>query len=200
MALWRQLSAPPGTRFAFPEGPLALDIGSPFQLGDARAWWPLDVAALEQALVTGNLDALSTRVPEGLSQARSQLEATLDALSQELGVSGERMVLGGFSQGAMLSLDVALRSDRELAGLVLMSGTLLCKDEWTALMPGRRGLPVLQSHGRQDPLLPFQLAEELRDRMTKAELDVRFVPFNGEHGISDGVVRELDGFLQRVLA
>jgi phospholipase/carboxylesterase len=118
---------------------------------------------------------------------------------QELGASGERMVLGGFSQGAMLALDVALRSDRPLAGLVLMSGTLLSKNEWSTLMPARRGLPVLQSHGRQDPLLPFSIAEELRDLMVKAELDVRFVPFNGEHGISDGVVQELDGFLWRVL-
>lgn len=200
VGLWRQLSAPEGTRFAFPEGPLALDIESPFQLGDARAWWPLDVQALEKALVTGNLDALSEREPDGMAAARAKVIEMLDALEVELGVSGDRVVLGGFSQGAMLSLDVALRTERPLAGLVQMSGTLLCKTEWSALMPKRRGLPVLQSHGRQDPLLPFSLAEELRDLMTAAGLDVHFVPFNGEHGISDGVLEELNALVMRALS
>ena len=69
----------------------------------------------------------------------------------------------GFSQGAMISLDLALRSERPLAGLALMSATMLCASEWTALMPRRAKLPVMQSHGRVDPLLPYELAEKLRD-------------------------------------
>jgi phospholipase/carboxylesterase len=108
-------------------------------------------------------------------------------------------VLGGFSQGAMLSLDVALRTSRPLAGLVLMSSTLIAAGEWTPLFPTRRGLSVLESHGRDDPLLPFALAELLRDLLRHAGLEITWVPFRGGHAIPDVVLDALSAFLRAVL-
>jgi phospholipase/carboxylesterase len=105
-----------------------------------------------------------------------------------------------FSQGAMLACDVTLRPDRQFAGLVMMSGTLLAEAEWTPLMPARAGLRVLMSHGRTDPLLPFSLAERLRDLLTAAGLGVTWVPFSGGHGISDGVWKSSRRFLNEVLS
>jgi phospholipase/carboxylesterase len=99
----------------------------------------------------------------------------------------------------MLATDVALRSERTLAGLVLMSTTLLAEDEWTPLFSKRAGLPVLMSHGRSDPLLPFALAERLRDLLGEAGLGVKWVAFNGGHGISDSVLSALGSFLSEVL-
>lgn len=188
--LWRELRAPAGTRFAFPEAPLALDA-----YGDSRAWWMIDLVKLESALVRGALRDLTRDVPEGLSEARSRVCAMLDALVDD----GTPLVLGGFSQGAMLALDVALRTERPLAGLVLLSGTLLAEDEWIALMPKRKGLRVLQSHGRVDPLLPFSIAERLRDELTTAGLSVNFVPFNGGHEITGSVIDGIDALLADAL-
>ena len=76
---------------------------------------------------------------------------------------GAKVVLGGFSQGAMLACDTALREGPKLAGLVVLSGTLVAEAEWAALFPTLRGTPVFQSHGTFDPLLPFQAAAMLRD-------------------------------------
>jgi phospholipase/carboxylesterase len=196
VALWRQLRAPPGTRFAFPQAPLALD---PQQFGAGRAWWMIDWAKLEAALSSGETRDLSRDVPEGLAQARARVSELLDELQQLTGASGERTVIGGFSQGAMLACDLTLRSERPLAGLVLMSSTLLAEREWTPRMAARAGLPVLVSHGRSDPLLPFALAEQLRDLLTEAGLKVQWVPFNGGHGIADGVMDTLGSFLTAVL-
>jgi phospholipase/carboxylesterase len=195
--LWRQLAVPRDTRFAFPEAPLTVDVGMPGPEG--RAWWMIDVARLQAALLEGETRDLTREVPEGLSAAREKLTALLDELEARFDVRGDRLVLGGFSQGAMLALDVALRSERKLAGLVLMSGTLLAEDEWTPLMVRRSGLPVLQSHGRDDPLLPFSIAEQLRDRLREAGLDVEWTPFSGGHGISDGIVNALGAFVTRVV-
>lgn len=194
--LWRQLRSPAGTRFAFPEAPVVLD---PQLFGPGRAWWMIDWEKLQAALATGETRDLSNDVPEGLAEARDHALAVLDALQSELGVSGERTVIGGFSQGAMLACDVALRTERALAGLVMMSGTLLAANEWGPLMARRKALPVLLSHGRSDPLLPFSLAERLRDELQSAGLAVRWVSFNGGHGIADGVMDELGAFLTEVL-
>jgi phospholipase/carboxylesterase len=198
--LWRQLDVPHGVRFAFPEGPLDLaTVAGPGYFG-ARAWWMIDIATLEAAMVSGaGRPDRSADVPEGLAAAREKVVATLDALETELSVPAGQIVLGGFSQGAMLALDVALRTSRPLAGLVLMSGTLLAREEWVPAMVSRRGTPVLMSHGRSDPLLPFVTAERLRDLLSDAGLQVRWSAFNGGHTITEGVTEELARFIRDVL-
>ena len=180
VGLWRALEVPAATRFVFPAAPLVLAKNFMFE---QRAWWMIDMAALEAAMASGSHRDMAKDVPEGLAAAREAVEGMLDAVQETLRSPPGRLVLGGFSQGAMLSLDVALRSDRKLAGLALMSGTLLCEDEWKALMPARAGLAVMQSHGTVDPILPFAAAEALRDLLSAAGLDVAFVPFRGAHEI-----------------
>jgi phospholipase/carboxylesterase len=205
------LSVPEGTRFAFPAAPLSLgpDLGPAFMaMFDSRAWWPIDIERFERALsgLGGRPDlqspavaALMNDVPAGLASARGKLLAALDAMERDLAVPPHRMLLGGFSQGAMLSLDTALRSQRPLAGLLLLSGTLLCKPEWLPLMPARAGLPVFQSHGKRDPLLPFFIAEALRDHLQKAKLAVEFCAFPGQHEIPHAILRAASAFITATL-
>jgi phospholipase/carboxylesterase len=188
-----EIDAPPGTRFVFPEAPILL----PYELGGGvgRAWWLIDIVRIQMAMMTGQVRDLMNEVPEGLDEAREQLERFLAELVDEHGAKRESLVLGGFSQGAMLSCDTALRSDVALAGLVLLSGTYLAASTWTPLMPKRAGLRVLQSHGSSDPLLPYVLAEKLRDSLREAGLDVTWVSFPGGHGIAPQVLDALSTFL-----
>ena len=104
-------------------------------------------------------------------------------------------MLGGFSQGAMLATDVALRLDEPPAGLVIFSGTLVNEAEWAARAPRRAGLGVLQSHGRQDPLLPFDNAVALRDLLAGAGLAVDFFAFDGGHALPPDALLRLGAFL-----
>jgi phospholipase/carboxylesterase len=191
--LWEALAVPTGTRFVFPEGRLALPYGS------GRAWWMIDLERLQRDQAAGRLRDLSRDMPPGLPEARMQITGLLDDVERKLGADPRRLVLGGFSQGAMLSCDVALRTARPLAGLVLMSGTLLSQEEWVPLMPKRRGLKVLQSHGGADPLLPLSLAEQLRTLLAQAGVSVDWVPFRGGHEIPPVVLTKLSRFLTEVL-
>ncbi len=110
------------------------------------------------------------------------------------------MILGGFSQGAMLATDVALRLEEAPAGLIIWSGTLISEPEWRKRAPARRGLGVFQSHGRQDPLLPFLRAVALRDLLIEAGLEVDFLAFDGEHTIPLEALERTADFLVRCLA
>jgi phospholipase/carboxylesterase len=195
--LWRVLDVPDGTRFAFPAAPLQLDMG--FMGGDSRAWWMIDIMRLQTAMMAGRLVELADDVPEGMAEARQLMMEMLAALPGVLGAPVDRWAVGGFSQGAMLSLDVALHAQRPPSAVVLLSGTLLAQKVWTPLMAARAGLPVFQSHGRQDPLLPFAAAERLRDLLMTAGLSVDFVPFGGVHEIPASVLDRLGKFLGRVL-
>ena len=194
--LWEALHVPAGTRFVFPVAPLSMNA----YFGDSRAWWMLDVERMSREIAAGRVRDLSGEVPEGLVKAREHIIALLDDVERQLEVAPDKIVLGGFSQGAMLACDVALRTDRTLAGLVLLSGTLLARDEWMPLMPKRKGFRVIQSHGDSDPILPPSLAEQLRDLLEKAGLAVEWVGFEGGHELPPIVLQRLGDFLRKVLA
>lgn len=176
------LAAP--VRFVFPEAPLPL--GGLY--GDARAWWLLDLARLEADQRRGVPRDRRDEVPEGLPEARAQVMRLLDQVQARFSVAAPALVLGGFSQGAMLALDVALHRDAPPAGLLLMSGTLIAEAAWQPRMASLAGVRVMLSHGRHDGLLPFSIAEVLRDRLTAAGADVDWQPFPGGHEIPASVL------------
>lgn len=144
-------------------------------------------------------DPRAMRFP-GLPLARARVIALLDSLQEELHVPSDRIVLGGFSQGAMLAMDVALHDDRPLAGVMLLSGSLVDQNEWVPRMPSRRGLRVLQTHGRQDDRLPFAPAEELSVRLRESGVDLRLLPFDGNHEITAEVSAAVSAFVNEVTA
>lgn len=188
------LNAPEGTVFVFPQAPI--DLGPAFAGG--RAWWQIDMVALQTAMATGRHREMADSVPEGLAEARGKLQDALEAV--ESGLKPSRWVLGGFSQGAMLSLDYALRIDRKLAGLIAFSGTVIASAEWTERVASRKGTPAVVSHGRQDPVLPFSAAERLRDMLTEGGLQVDFVPFSGGHEIPPPALEAASRLLSRALS
>ncbi len=182
---------PVPARFVFPEAPL--ELGGLY--GDARAWWQLDLMRLEEELRTGSIRDRRNEVPEGLDVARDQMLRFLSELQTKFAIDNNQLVLGGFSQGAMLSLDVALHRDPPPAALILMSGTLLAEAIWEPRMLGLAGVPVFQSHGMHDALLPFSVAELMRDKLTAAGAQVDWHEFHGGHEIPPSV---LDGVTKRL--
>jgi phospholipase/carboxylesterase len=163
-------------RFAFPPG--LVDLASRGLRG--RAWWPIDIDARAAALSRGPRD-LSGFFPEGLGEARAFLGDYLDVLSRD--APDRPLVLGGFSQGAMLSCDLALRTPRSLAGLVVFSGARIAATDWAPLYSNRSGLPVFVSHGRRDDDLSFSAAESFQADLSASGWQVTWCPFDGGHEI-----------------
>ena len=182
--------------FVFPEAPLSLDADG---IPDGRAWWPIDLMRLQMAAATGQFRNLQRDRPEAMVDSRNRLIETLHYLSQRWGLRLSQFVLGGFSQGAMLSVDSSLALPENTAGVVAMSGSLMNETEWLERAPNHRGLRVLQSHGTADPLLPFDAAERLRDLLTAAGAVVEFVPFQGGHQIPYEVFTGVGAFLDALL-
>jgi phospholipase/carboxylesterase len=195
LSLADALDVPTGTRFVFPEGPLTLNFGP----RDARAWWIIDMARIAADQAAGRQRDLSQEIPKGLAPARETMLVFLKEVERYLNADPRKTILGGFSQGAMLSCDVMLQSDRPYAGLVQLSGNLLAQPVWGGLMPKRKGLPVFQSHGMQDEILPYAGAERLRDALSQSGLAVEWHKFRGGHEIPEPVLQRLGVFLTKVL-
>jgi phospholipase/carboxylesterase len=192
VGLARVLDVPREVRFVFPHAPLSLAGG----MMDSRAWWQIDLMALEAALASGDARDLRKDQPVGLLEARTALSECLDAITAELKPSA--LVIGGFSQGAMLATDLALHDPRPLRALALMSGTFLNEQAWRPRFASRAGLATLISHGSHDPLLPFAASVELKDALIEAGLSVAFVPFRGQHEIPPMVLQALGQLITEV--
>ncbi|HEY8926043.1 MAG TPA: esterase [Polyangia bacterium] len=193
-----QVLAQPGRLFVFPEGPLV----SP---GGGRAWWHIDMARLLAARDAGNERALRREAPVGLAEARAQVAALLAEVGRRTGVPAAGLVIGGFSQGAMLATDAILTSPGTAGALVVLSGSIVAEETWRdGLRPRPEGAsapppaPVFMSHGKGDPVLPFQIADDLHGLLRAAHHEVTWVPFSGGHEIPAPVLSQLQSFLSRV--
>jgi len=189
------MNVPAETRWMFPEGPLSMSMG----WGDSRAWWLIDMARLEADRAAGRVRDLSGEVPRGLAQAREALETFLASLPRVLPIDYQKTVIGGFSQGAMLTCDVVMRTAYPFAGLIQLSSSLLAKQDWRPSVGKRAGLPVFLSHGTQDSILPYVMAERLRDELSHLGLSVEWHSFRGGHEIPEPVLNRLSGFITKVL-
>ena len=108
------------------------------------------------------------------------------------------IVLGGFSQGAMVSGEIAFQTDQDLAGLILLSGTPVNEEAWAEHFAGRRRLPILIAHGRSDDVLSFEKMERFQARLKAFGSDVTWLPFDGGHEIPFVVVQAINAFVGRV--
>lgn len=187
------IEVPKGTRWLFPEAPLSLNMG----FGDSRAWWIIDFARIQEDRAAGRIRDLSVEIPQGLALARERFLEFLKELPRQFQIDYKKTVIGGFSQGAMLTCDAVLHTDYPFAGLVQLSGNLLAQSVWGPLMPTRKGLPVFQSHGTLDDILPHIGAERLCEALTQSGLAVERHSFRGGHEIPEPVLQRLTGFITR---
>lgn len=123
----------------------------------------------------------------GLVASAEDLNAFLDRVLEEEGLTPDRLVLVGFSQGAMMSMHIAPRRHKEVAGIVAISGRLLRPEvlaEEAKVKP-----PVLLIHGDQDPVVPFSDMGKAGDALTAAGFPTYGHIMKGTgHGISpDGL-------------
>lgn len=184
-------------RFLFVDGPLVVPPGAAERAIPTRTFWPVDPAKRTASLALGPRDFADLR-PDGLDEAR---EAVVGAITDvERRFAAAPMVLGGFSQGAMLAMEVALRGPRTPDAVVLMAGSRVAWREWAPLVGRLRGVPVLMSHGRHDPDVGFAAGEALRDALTTAGASVTWSPFEGGHEVPLSAWRQMRALLTPLLA
>ncbi len=199
VSIARAVAAPKGTRWYFLEAPI--DLGPQYMGG--RAWWNIDMMETQDMMRRGDFRGLVERTPKGLDSAMDLVVGALRSLYElttKIGASS-KVVLGGFSQGAMLSSHLAARfANLPLAGVVLMSGSLIGASELRPRFGDLVRMPILMSHGKEDPVLPFVIAEQFQTELVAAGARVTWIPFRGGHGIGPEVISGLGAFLQSALS
>jgi phospholipase/carboxylesterase len=126
--------------------------------------------------------------------------AWLDAALEEAGVPIERTVLGGFSQGAVMSYSLGLAASRPRpAGIIAMSGFIPNVEGFELDLEGAGGLPVSISHGTYDPVIPVEFGQDARDRLRAVAADVHYRQDPVAHQIAPGALAQARAVLEQAL-
>jgi phospholipase/carboxylesterase len=138
------------------------------------------------------LAGIPTPDPETFSATRERLAAFLDGVPERTGVPWERTVLGGFSQGTVMSYALGLGEGRPSpAGILAMSGFLPEVPGFALDLAGRRGLPVAISHGTLDQVIPARFGRDASAHLKAAGLAVEFRETPVGHGVDPRLIPEL---------
>jgi phospholipase/carboxylesterase len=168
-----------GYRFVFPNAPRPFELYPGMTAG--FTWfdgWPAERTSIvaSRELMLEFIDELVVRypTPEG------------------------KIVLSGFSQGGMMSLDVGFRTERALAGIVVMSGALYEED--LPDLRAKKDQRVLLAHGTVDDVIPVMAARRTRLVLEEHGIRPEYHEFPIGHQVSDEEMRVIAKFLADVLS
>src|SRR3954453_12517037 len=134
--------------------------------------------------------------PETFHATYPVVEGWLDDLLAEHGIPHDQTVIGGFSQGTVMSYALGLGAGRPTpAGILALSGFIPTVDGFELDLDKARGLPVAIGHGTYDPVIGVEWGHDARDRLTAAGADVLYRESPMAHGVDPGFIPELRDWL-----
>ena len=106
----------------------------------------------------------------------------LDELLVGRGIGWDRTVIGGFSQGAVMSYAVALGPGRPVpAGLLAFSGFIPTVAGWEPELAGRERMRVFIHHGSGDPVISVEFARRARELLRAGGLEPEYLESEAGH-------------------
>jgi phospholipase/carboxylesterase len=184
-----ELDGTPAIRFVFPHAPMRpVTINNGYVM---RAWYDVSLADLE---------GRSRRADEpGVRESQAHITALIEREARR-GISAERTVLAGFSQGGAIALQTGLRHPRKLAGVMALSAYLpLAESLPQEAAPANRTTPIFMAHGTYDPLVPLMMGAGSMTVLTGLGYAVEWRQYPMPHSVCPQEIQDIGAWLRRVL-
>ncbi|KAJ3067810.1 hypothetical protein HK102_007330 [Quaeritorhiza haematococci] len=139
-----------------------------------------------------------TGMMETVSQLTQLIKSEIDA-----GIPADKIVLGGFSQGAAMSLLTGLTMETKIGAVIALSGYLPLRKKFNTLInPPAKSLPILMCHGEDDDVVAYAYGKRSADAL-KNEFGFTGLEFHSfkdlGHSSSPEELGEVAKFLKKVL-
>lgn len=173
-------------RFVFPHAPLKpVTINNGYVM---RAWFDLYSMQIDQ------------RIDEAGIADSVNLLGQLIKNEHDKGIPTEKIILAGFSQGAVIALLAGLNSPQKLAGVIALSGYLPNAAQ-VAMNKSRANqtIPVFLAHGTDDNVVPFTLGEATATALKKEGIPVAWHSYAMPHSVCAAEISEIARWLCQLL-
>ncbi len=128
----------------------------------------------------------------------------IDVLIQteiDRGISSDRIVLAGFSQGGAIALHTALRYPHKLAGVLALSTYLPLHSKLsTEAHPANQNIPIFMAHGIFDDVISLEMSKLSRDLLQNSGFSVNWYEYRMAHSVCAEEIIDIEQFLKRVLS
>jgi len=171
-------------RFIFPHAPsIPVTINSGFVM---PAWYDILEMSIER-----EVDQV---------QLKNSANAIVAFIETEMsrGVTSDRIIIAGFSQGGAVAIETALSYQHQLAGLLLMSTYFATKDT-IDLAPQNRALPIAIQHGQFDPVVPISLSEVSAKFLEQHGYKVEVKTYPMEHSVCPQQIDDISTWITKCL-
>ena len=131
---------------------------------------------------------------KGIQVDENQMRDSLATVSEFVTELGRKnLIIGGFSQGAIMALSTISESGDQFVGGILLSGRQYGND-----CPNFNG-KVFQAHGAFDDVIPIRDGLQLREQLSPLGDRLEFHQYEMGHWICDEEIRDLNHWLQTSL-
>lgn len=176
----------PVCRFILPNAPMremSMHPGYPL-----RAWYDVPGRSIDE-----NEDA------RGIRESAKRVAQLIDEIEAQ-GIPRNRIVLGGFSQGAAISLFAGLRMERPIGGVAALSGYLpLAGHLFSEATPGGRRTPIFLAHGEFDSVVPPVMAARSAEVISQVDPAMIARTYPMDHELCQEEMHDLAAFLRNIV-
>lgn len=173
-------------RFVFPNAPMrAVTINNGYTM---RAWY----------------DILSLKIDERADE--QGITASVKAINQLIdheiasGIPAEKIILAGFSQGAVIALTTGLTSERRLGGILALSGYLpYAENTLGKIASANKSIPIFLGHGKNDTVVPYFIGQASYAILEKHQMNVSWHSYAMPHSICEDEILDIREWLLKII-
>ncbi|HSW70026.1 MAG TPA: alpha/beta hydrolase-fold protein [Gammaproteobacteria bacterium] len=172
-------------RFVFPHAPsMPVTINNGYVM---RAWYDILSFTIEEHADLLGIEASTKKLHDLIQHEES------------LGVPAEKIILAGFSQGAVIALTTGLTYPKRLGGLLALSGYLLQKESiMEHAAPANQSTPIFLAHGTEDSVVPFKLGESIYHLLKNNNYSVAWHPYRMPHTVCMEEITDIANWLTQI--
>ena len=172
-----------GIRFIFPHAPIRpVTINGGMSM---RAWYDVRQNDLSKQEDTASIE-------DSANILNSYIKAELAC-----GISADRIVIAGFSQGGAIALFAGLRYPEKLAGLLALSTYLPLADRLASeASTENKAVPIMMLHGTFDPVIPVILGKRSCELLQQSGYPVEWRTYPMQHAVCSQEIRDISTWLK----
>jgi phospholipase/carboxylesterase len=173
-------------RYIFPHAPLrAVTINNGYVM---RAWY--DIAGLDRSAKEDS---------DGMATSAKSIEEIITAELTK-GISTQKIILAGFSQGGAIAIYTGLRYPSQLGGIIALSTYVPVPDQLAQEKhEANYQIPIFLAHGTQDSIIPFSWGEITHKRLHDYKYKVSWHKYNMAHSVCPEEIVDIGKWLKERL-